>query len=237
MDIRIKNLSYERDGFHVEVPSLEIEEGSFTFIMGLNGSGKTTFLNLIARLLKPQNGHISINGRAVDQLSQLEVAEQIALVEQETSYIFPYTVLEVVLMGRFVHYQGSLFERSSDIAIAFNAMKSMQVEHLADKPVKNLSGGERRRVEIARAIAQESNIILFDEPTSFLDIKQQDFFTSLLFKLHKNEKKTIICVTHKTELVKKYAGRVVIFDKGRIVADLPNSKNLTEDKFLSCVGA
>ena len=231
--LEIENLFFSRNDFSLSVSSLNIQKGEFVFVLGLNGSGKTTFLNLISNIVSAKKGSIKLLGKELSLMSNLEIAQCIALVEQETDYVFPYTVVETVLMGRFARNKGRFFERDKDLKVVEDIMRDMHIYKLAKRSVSSLSGGEKRRVEIARALAQETPMMLFDEPLAFLDVKQQEFFFELILELHKKNKKTIICVTHRIDIVKKYGDRFIVFDKGQIVADLEVNNSFDKTKFLS----
>lgn len=206
--------------FILQVPHMTVYKGEFVCVMGLNGSGKTTLLHLIAHTLRAKHGAICIDGESSSRMSPRHIAQHIAVVEQEVNYVFPYTVLEIVLMGRFAYQQGRFFETDEDIEKALSAMQKTGIAHYRDRLITSLSGGERRRVEIARALAQETDIILLDEPTAFLDIKQQEIFMTLLQELNQVEGKTIVCVTHRLDIARMYGDRAVILKDGRIAHTL-----------------
>ncbi|MBN1493168.1 MAG: ABC transporter ATP-binding protein [Candidatus Omnitrophica bacterium] len=217
--LKIENLRFSyADEFSLDVPLLEIGCGEFVYLLGLNGSGKTTLFHIIAQVLKPSEGRIFIQGEDSTRLDPLRIAQKIALVEQEVQYVFPYSVYEVVMMGRFAHNRGNYFESDRDKTVVNDALMQMTVYDLKDRLITELSGGERRRVEIARALAQETDIILLDEPTTFLDVKQQKIFLDSIHSLH-GTGKTVIIVTHRIDFVQNYFGRVVMLHAGRIRAD------------------
>lgn len=226
--------SYERT-FTLSVPQLTIHKGECVCVLGLNGSGKTTLLHVLAQVLPLRKGNSIINGVESSLLSRMEIARRVALVEQETRYIFPYTVLETVLMGRFAHCSGRFFESPHDMERAAWAMETTNVVSLSDRIIFHLSGGERRRVEIARALCQETDIVLFDEPTAFLDIRQQQVFRTLLQRL-KDEGKTLVIVTHDTGLVQSLAARCLLMKEGTIVADLAAGSEVSEAQVLEIIG-
>ena len=212
--IKLNNIEFKRGDFKLQVESLSFEAGEFHFIMGLNGSGKTTLMHLIANLLRPDAGEITLNGVSYENWKPLDLAKQISIIEQENHYVFPYTVLEVVLMGRFPH-QGAYFDSDEDIQIARKALQKTNLLHKGEDIIFHLSGGEKRRVEIARILAQQTDILLLDEPTSFLDNEQTEALYSLLTDL-KNEGKTIICVTHDHPRAKQYADQITTLSGGQI---------------------
>ena len=148
-------------------------------IVGPNGSGKTSLLKLLARMLRPQQGEITLYGRSLQAATQIEVARQVAVVPQDTQSAFPFSVAETVLMGRYPHRHRSRWDYGfgwdspEDCAIAQQAMITMDVAHLAQRSVMDLSGGERQRTVIARALTQTPKVLLLDEPTAFLDLQHQ----------------------------------------------------------------
>jgi iron complex transport system ATP-binding protein len=217
--LEVKELQFNYDNdFALNIPSLNVRKGEFIYLLGLNGSGKTTLFYLLAHVLRPVRGAIFIKGENSGRMDQRIIARTIALVEQEVQYVFPYSVYEVVMMGRFAHNKRQYFESAEDRAKVDQALYQMSVYHLKDRLITELSGGERRRVEIARALCQETDLILLDEPTTFLDIKQQELFLVCVQALHRSGK-TIICITHRLDIVKQYGGRVIILRQGVIAHD------------------
>ena len=196
--------------------SLEAEEGQFIGILGPNGSGKTTLLNVIDGIIKPQEGEIWINGTSSNKLKRENLAKIIAVVPQESLMIFPFTVQEVVLMGRAPHLGKWRFEGETDFKIARQAMEMTDTISLMSRSMNALSAGERQRVLIARALAQQPRIMLLDEPTAFLDIKHQIDFFDLIKALNKNQTLTVIGVTHDINLASLYCDRIILLRDGHI---------------------
>ena len=208
--------------------SVAVGSGEFVGLVGPNGSGKTTFLNLLTRVLKPSRGRILIGDRDIGSLSAREIAREIAVVPQESTVIFPFTVSEIVLMGR-APYLGSILERDEDFEIATEAMDMTGVAHLADRPITNLSGGEKQGVIIARALAQRPSILLLDEPTAFLDIKHQVDVYDILTRLNRERGMTIVAVSHDLNLASHYCERVLVFKEGRLMFDGPPEEAITTE--------
>jgi len=198
--------------------NMSIESGQFVGLVGPNGSGKTTFLNLLTRVLKPLSGQIRIDGADIHSLSARELARKVAVVPQESIIIFPFTVREVVLMGRAPHLR-SVLEKDEDFAIVDAAMEMIGIAHLGDRPITQLSGGERQSVIIARALAQMPAILLLDEPTAFLDIKHQVDIYDILTRLNRERKMTIVAVSHDLNLASHYCERILVFKQGRLKFD------------------
>ncbi|HWP83236.1 MAG TPA: ABC transporter ATP-binding protein [Bacteroidota bacterium] len=190
--------------------SLEVPRGDFLSILGPNGSGKSTLLRLFGRILIPSAGFITLSGKRLESYSRKELARTIGYVPQETAWIYPFTVLETVLMGRAPHLSGLGFERPHDLAVAQQAMKLTDIIHLADKPVTALSGGERQRVLIARALAQEPQILLLDEPNAHLDLSHQVDLFRLLRGLNQKNGLTILSISHDLHLAANFSKRIML---------------------------
>ncbi|HJT20054.1 MAG TPA: ABC transporter ATP-binding protein [Nitrospira sp.] len=200
-----------------------IQRGEIFGIVGPNGSGKTSLLKLLARIVPEQQGSIALFGECLSALRQEDVARNVAFVPQDTHQSFPFTVSETVLMGRFPHHRrtrwdlGFGWDSPDDRAVAQQAMKTMDVWHLAGRPVTELSGGERQRVIIARALAQEPRVLLLDEPTAFLDLQHQIEICALLSRLKQERGLTIVMVSHDLNLASQYCDRLMLLDQGSII--------------------
>ncbi len=206
-----------------------VKSGEFLGLLGPNGSGKTTLLKSISRVLKPQKGVILIDDKDIYNLKTLEVARQLAVVPQDTPVTFDFTSLEIVLMGRNPHIPRFKMESKEDLAIAKNSMKLTGTWQFADRPVTELSGGEKQRVIIARALTQEPKILLLDEPTTHLDICNQLEIMDLLQELCKTKKILIIAVFHDFNLAARYCDSVILLKEGKIVAVGESNKTLTSE--------
>jgi iron complex transport system ATP-binding protein len=196
--------------------SLQIGAGEILGILGRNGSGKSTLLKVMDGILMPQAGEILVKGKPLPKVSRLELAREVALVAQETHFRFPFSVTEVVLMGRFPHLKTLQFEGERDMAVAFDAMKATHCLELAERSIHELSGGERQRVLIARALAQEPKVILLDEPTSFLDLKFKREIFQLIEFLSKDKGLSVVMVSHDIDLTAQYCLRVMMLSNGSI---------------------
>lgn len=208
--------------------TVSVGSGEFVGLVGPNGSGKTTFLNLLTRVLRPREGQILVDGVDVRSMSARDLASKMAVVPQEAIFIFPFTVSETVLMGRAPHLR-SMLETDEDFLIAQEAMEMTGVAHLADRQVTNLSGGEKQGVLIARALAQRPTILLLDEPTAFLDIKHQVDIYDILTRLNRERQMTIIAVSHDLNLASNYCKRVLVFKEGRMRFDGPPEETITAE--------
>lgn len=198
-----------------------ILSGRVLGILGPNGSGKSTLLKLLARVFQPQHGGIELLGDSLSNLSQLDVAKRVALVPQETLQVFPFTIAEMVLMGRSPHHQGWggwHWEDSQDWAIAQNAMEELDVAHLSHRLVTEVSGGERQRAVIARALVQEPKILLLDEPTAFLDLHHQLDIARIIKRLNRERGLTVVLVSHDLNLASQYCDHVMLLNQGGLAA-------------------
>lgn len=195
--------------------SFTVERGAFAGIAGANGSGKTSLLKVIARLLVPAAGSVLVDGRDVATYGRRELARLVAGVWQRTPLSFGFTVRELVLLGRTPYLAPMHWETRADEAIALEAMEETQIAHLADRPAARLSAGELQRVFIATALAQQSPILLLDEPTSFLDLRQAARLSALLERLHRRGV-TIVCVSHDLGLLRRHATSVVLLANGSV---------------------
>ena len=196
--------------------TLTVAKGEFFGILGPNGSGKSTLLNLIDGIRLPCEGEIRLKGIAPGKMQRRDVARLVAVVPQEASWIFPLTVEEVVLMGRTPHIGRLAFESERDLAVARSAMEATDVLCLASHFMETLSGGERQRVLIARALAQEPEVILLDEPTSSLDIAHQIRTFDLIRSLSRRAGLTVVSVTHDMNLTALYCDRIALLEEGRL---------------------
>jgi iron complex transport system ATP-binding protein len=209
--IEIENLT-----FHYKRPlilhdvSFEIEAGTFTAITGPNGSGKSTLLNIIGGKLKPTDGKVIVNGKQVSSYSVNDLAKQVASVRQEFVPAFGFTVFETVLMARTIYFGKIGFESERDVEIVNAALADTDTLQFADRRLDQISGGERQRVFIARALAQNTPILLLDEPTSFLDMKHQVGIYDLLKRMQKESKKTIVIVSHDINIAGQYCDKAVL---------------------------
>ena len=218
--VEIKNLSFSyNDNDILKNICLSVYGKEFFIIIGPNGSGKTTLLRLIAGILKDGKGRLEIFNRSFKKYTRKYLAKTIALVPQMAMVDFPFTVSELVLMGRFPHLGVLGFEQKKDMEIASKAMALTGVEHLAHRTMEQLSGGERQRVFIARAICQEPRIILLDEPTASLDIAHQVRLMDLMEKLREEIGFTVIMVSHDINLAAMYATRLLLLNSG-IIAEV-----------------
>ena len=209
--------------------SLEIPPGDLVGILGPNGSGKTTLLRLLGGMLTPASGRVMIDGRDLGRIPRREVAKRIAVVPQETRLSFEYSVLEVVLMGRYPHLGAFELESQQDLAIAREALAATGTLALEDRLFPTLSGGEKQRVIIASALAQSAGLMLLDEPTTALDPGYQIEIATLLRRLNAERGVTMAVATHDLNLAAALCRRLVLLRKGRVLAAGPTDQVLTRE--------
>lgn len=193
-----------------------IEKGMFVGIIGPNGSGKSTLLKAISRVLKPVRGGVYLSGENVYRLKPKTVAGSLAVIPQETSIEFPVKVNDMVLMGRSPHVGFLKSESAGDYEAALKAMEMTNTAHLAQREVTAISGGERQRAVIARALAQEPEVLLLDEPTAHLDINHQLEIMTLIHNLNKKNRLTVISVFHDLNVAAQYCDRIIMLKKGSV---------------------
>jgi len=183
--------------------------------LGPNASGKSTLLKLISGALEPLSGRVFLNGYATHALTPKTRAQRIALVQQESRLLFPSRAWEFVLQGRHAYGRTLRFETEHDITIAKNALAQVGAEHLSDRWMDQISGGEKQRVILARALAQQPLLLLLDEPTLHLDIGAQVDLLESLRRLAAENRYTVVVVTHELNLAGEYADQVVLLQKGK----------------------
>jgi iron complex transport system ATP-binding protein len=196
--------------------SFQIGKGEFIGVIGPNGSGKTTLLKVLYRLLSPQRGEVLFERVPLRKMSHKDIAKRIAVVAQETYPVFPFRVIEIVLMGRSPYLGHLMFEREKDLEIAKKAMEWTEILPISERPIDELSGGERKRVFIARALAQEPEVILLDEPTANLDIHHQIEFLDLILALNREKGLTILMASHDLNLASEFCDRLILLQNGGI---------------------
>lgn len=202
--------------------TFDVRAGEVLGLLGPNGSGKSSLLKILARVLRQQEGRVRLFDADLGALSQRGVARAVALVPQESQIIFPFSITEVVLMGRFPHHRGTVlrglgWEGAEDIRVAEEAMRETDILHLAQRSVTDVSGGERQRAIIARALAQEPRVLLLDEPTAFLDLHHQLEICTILRRLNEERGLTVVLASHDLNLASQYCDRLLLLQEGRLV--------------------
>ncbi len=210
--IEVENLSfsYIPQSTVLKDISFKVMPGTFLAVAGPNGAGKSTLLNLLCGTLRPKSGTIRIDAAAIESYKTEDLAKKVAVVRQEFVPVFGFSVIEMVLMARTSYFGQLGFESKADRQIASEALVATDTIQFASRPLANLSGGERQRVFIARALAQNTAILLLDEPTSFLDLKHQVGIYDLLKKTQLEKGKTIVVVTQDINLAAQYADEILL---------------------------
>jgi len=201
--------------FTLEATSFQAKPGEVVAILGPNASGKSTLLKLIAGALAPLSGRILLNGFVTHSLTPRTRAQRIAVVQQESLLLFPARVWEFVLQGRHAYGRSLRFESDDDVLIAKNALAQVGAADLSDRSMDQISGGEKQRVILARALAQQPLLLLLDEPTLHLDIAAQVDLLHTLRRLAAENRYTVVVVTHELNLAAEYTDQVVLMQRGR----------------------
>lgn len=235
--VTVEHLSYAYDGTNVlSNISFEIEEKSFFTIIGPNGSGKSTLMKIMANILRSRTGRVIVSGKNIAEYSRRAFSRHTAYVPQSVSDQFPFTVEEIVSLGRSPH-QGFLGMYSeSDKQKVSAAMETTRISSLGDRRIDQVSGGERQRVFLARAICQEPDILLLDEPASALDLAHQVQLMDLLEQLKQTTGITIVMVSHDINLAAMYANAMVLIKNGEVLCSGPPESVLEPDILKSAFG-
>jgi iron complex transport system ATP-binding protein len=197
---------------------LGVNAGELFGIIGPNGSGKTTLVRILSRALFPQAGWVRLFGKPLAGYERRELARTLAVAPQESSIAFPFSALEIVLMGRAPYLGRFAFEGAQDLAAARNALELTDAAGFAERRLYELSGGEKQRVVLARALAQEPRLLFLDEPTTFLDLKHQAAIYRLAGRLCRDQGLTVIAVTHDLNLAAQSCDRLLLLSRGRVAA-------------------
>jgi iron complex transport system ATP-binding protein len=197
---------------------LEVYPGELLAVVGPNGAGKSTLLTVLGGSLKPWQGEVTISGQELSKIDRRSLARMVASVAQENPVAFQFSALEVTLMGRAPHLGAFHLETRHDVQIARSALKAFGLGEIAERPIQELSGGERKRVFLARAIAQEAPIILLDEPAAFLDLRHVAEIFKLFRQLSTERDTAVIVTLHDLNVAALYADRVLLLKDGVCVA-------------------
>ncbi|WP_342513643.1 ABC transporter ATP-binding protein [Sporosarcina sp. FSL K6-1522] len=205
--------------------SFSLEQGTFIGIIGPNGSGKSTMLKIIYRYLKQTSGIVTLYEKDLVQITQKQLAQEMAVVSQETPVLFDFTVHDLVMMGRTPYKQWLAKDSKEDFAIVEESMRLANVQHLKDRTFGQLSGGEKKRVMLARALAQQAKILILDEPTNHLDIEHQ----LQLMDLVKGLPITIVAALHDLNLAASYCDELLVMKDGALFMKGTPEQVLTEE--------
>ncbi len=222
--VEINDLSFQYgsdSNFKLSIKNWSATKGSFVSIIGPNGCGKSTLLKLLAGIHIPISGSIVINGKRIEEIKRKNYSKYISYVPQSVVSVFPFTVHEIVMMGRTPYLNLMGFEKKEDNIIVDEALELLELTGMRNKGINEISGGELQRVFIARALAQKADIILLDEPNSHLDLQHQIIIFELLAKLAEQNNLTVLSVSHDLNMVGIYSHEVVFMNSGtfQIIGD------------------
>ncbi len=233
MKIEVKKLNFAiNNNFILKNININIKKGEFVGIIGPNGSGKSTLLKNIYNLLTPTSGEILIDNTPISTFSSKELAQNISTLAQHSNSDFDFSVIDIVLMGRYAH--SSIFSSTSkkDLNLARSSLEKVGLLHLENRSFLSLSGGEQQRVMIARAITGENDFFILDEPTNHLDINYQLEIMDILKSLNI----TIFSAIHDMNIASTYCDRLILINKGEVVSVGVPTEVLTEDNFSNIFG-
>jgi len=217
--ITVENLTFYYDSIPaLRNVSVEILSGELVTVLGPNGSGKTTFLKCLCRLLKPRAGYIRFDGQPIWRMKPNRFAQQVGYVPQVHSPSFPYRVIDVVASGKTPYLSALAVPSEKDYELAYQALEAVGCRELAERPYTQLSGGELRLVLIARALAQQPKILLLDEPTSHLDFKNKIVVMRIIKNLVREKRVTAVVSEHDPNIALAFSDKVMLMKEGRVVA-------------------
>lgn len=196
--------------------NIDIDKGTFLSIIGPNGSGKTTLLKNIVNLLSPSKGNVKLYKEDMKNIKYKDLAKKVAVVHQSNNIGFNFSVKDTVIMGRFPYLRRFQNETKEDYEITEKAMKATGIYELKDRSILNISGGELQRVMIARALVQEPEILILDEPISNLDLMYQISILDICKNLNQKENLTVICILHDINLAARYSDTILMLEEGKI---------------------
>lgn len=215
--LETRQLSFSYGEFRLQPVNFSVGRGELLTIIGPNASGKSTLLRLLAGLLPPEGGAVLLDGRPVGTLLRRERARRIAVVQQESPLLFPIRVLPYVLQGRHVHLPLLGFESPEDVRIAREALIATRTTHLGERLMQELSGGEKQRVILARALAQQPELLLLDEPTLHLDIGFQVELLRLVRRLAREQQYAVALVSHELNLAAEFSDTALLLYQGAVL--------------------
>jgi iron complex transport system ATP-binding protein len=235
--LEVKNISVSYGDREVlrEV-SMTLAAGEIVGLLGANGAGKSTLIRALNATVTIASGEITVDGRAILEMSRREIARKIAVVAQENETRFPVTVLEFVLSGRFVHGGAFGWETDQDIEFARSSLAECDLADYESRLMNHLSGGERQRVVLARSLAAGSEILLLDEPTANLDLAHQAMMFRVVRKRCGECGSSAVIITHDLNLASEFADRILLLKNGRIAADGAPGEVLNAENVLSIFG-
>lgn len=215
---------------------LDVLDGAITAVVGPNGCGKSTVLRALGRLMSPTSGTVVLDGRRIDSMPTREVAREVGLLPQGPTAPAGMTVHDLVGRGRNPHLSWLRQWSPADATVVATSLELTGLTDLAERPVDELSGGQRQRAWIAMVLAQETPLLLLDEPTTFLDLAHQVDVLDLVDQLHAQSGRTVVMVLHDLNLAARYAHHVVVIDEGRVHAAGPPAEVITADVLAQVFG-
>ena len=235
MKLKVRDVEFS----YTSVPILkdvciELAESEVLGVVGPNGAGKSTLIRCIDRILKPRRGSILLDGRDINKMRLMELAKRMGYVPQSTSQIFPATVFDTVLMGRRPHLGWRSSEKDEEKVL--DVLQMLNIENLAMRDINELSGGQQQKVFIARALVQEPDVLLLDEPTSNLDIRHQLEVMEIITSIVREKKISAIMAIHDLNLASRYADRIVMLNGGTIIDAGNPSSVLTPENIKQVYG-
>ncbi len=233
--LKIKNVAFNYASVHVlKNICIELAESEMLGVVGPNGAGKSTLIRCIDRILKPQHGTILLDGQNINDMRQMELARKIGYIPQTTAQAFPATVFDTVLMGRRPHLGWRSCEKDTEKVL--DMLQMLNIEEFAMRDINELSGGQRQKVFIARALTQEPDVLLLDEPTSNLDIRHQLEVMDIIMNIVRDKGITAITAIHDLNLASRYANRMVMLSNGKIFSAGDPESALTPENIESVYG-
>ncbi len=235
--IRGEDIRFSYDGVEVlKGINVSIGRGKMIGLLGANGAGKSTLLRILCGILNLKSGRLFYKAEEIRKLDKRELGRKVAYVPQNSIFGFPFTVAEVVLMGRAPYIGRFEFERERDWKVALHAMETVGIIHLQDRLVTEISGGERQLTSLARALAQEPEIMVLDEPATFLDVKHKTEVMKLLRKLKEERNISIIAATHDVFSALFYFDEIIMLKDGKIFAEGSTEEILKEEILTAVYG-
>lgn len=219
----------------IDCLNLKIETGECWFVYGRNGVGKTTLLKTMAGLQQPDSGRIFLDDLALSEWQVRELARKRAYLPQAQLDTFGFTVMETVLAARFPYQTGHLWESEKDIEKSVSALKRLEVFHLAERDIRTLSGGERQRVALAAMLAQDTSLLLLDEPASALDLSHQVSLLGLIRELCREQKKTVVMIVHDLNMAWDVASKVLLLHGNGCWEAGPTEAMMCTEKLSACL--
>ena len=228
--MKLENISFAYETLPVlKDISLSTREQDFIGLIGPNGSGKSTLLKIMGAILKPDSGSIQFKESSLPKINKKLFAQSVSWIPQDHPMVFPFKVSEIVLMGRHPYLSPLSFESEEDFEISQRAMETTMTSQFADRYFNEISGGEKQRVMIASALAQDPEMMLLDEPTAALDLKYQIQILSILKNLNARHKMTLVMAMHDLNLASSFCNRLILLDEGQIVRDGTPEQVLKKD--------